>query len=153
MNEKTELPEPEKAILVEGWHDSLLYGLITAVNAAGELDGAKKIEGIGVTLLIKGAVVSGDLIAKTEYKKALYEFLKSSPLPEGSFSLIETSLDSSYKAQEEYIRTHKRRTHKMIHLKSVQILQGGQTITSAPIRVPMRILLDEVDGFILGKLS
>ncbi|MDX1996012.1 MAG: hypothetical protein SF029_26775 [bacterium] len=120
---------------------------------------------IGITLFIKGAVLTGTLVSEREYLAALTEMFtslaKQSFRPTGSkeveeiedaFSfqeMAETELPSAGESEDEVTMLPPVRH---LHLRDATVLTPGPSISFAQSGFPMmRIRLNAVDGWMLGQ--
>lgn len=115
---------------------------------------------VGVTLHVKGAVVSGLMISARMFYKIIVVSLDDSadvnPDPENNghrmfANFYRTNLDSFEKARGEYANNHKLppRPHH-IHMRHVETYLGG---TQPLLQSTLRCRLTEVDAWTLGNFG
>jgi hypothetical protein len=104
---------------------------------------------IGITINVKGTLVSGQLISKDQYFKCITQELSSvenGDLLAKNFSLINELIN------ERESELEKKPLPEFIHLKNARFFSGGNLVPSNQ-GVYWRGRLTEIDGFNLGTLS
>lgn len=113
-------------------NDSLLEYLVVA---------SEKGLGVGVTLLVNGDYVTGNIISFEQY----YELLKN--ISDDFTTVIAPFMDAVIKSRKEIEEDDLAR--KYIHLKDVQYFNQNVNIGD----IPVRIKLSEVAGFNFGTMT
>lgn len=133
-----------------GSPDNLLEWFVRIVNDY-ELE-------IGMTLLIGGSMVTGQLISGRKYLKRIGDQVNAAMGVQAETPLFQDWIDRYYgeprsdggdesdQEREPIITTY-------VHMAGVRIRQGSQEILSSAAGTLWRGRLSCVDGFILGELS
>jgi hypothetical protein len=106
---------------------------------------------VGVTLSVKGLVVSGVAVSSSEYLRGVAAELREAGGQDGAQSVAEAleglagTIDQARDTPETSARP------EFIHLKNARILAGSQMVP--PSGMWWRARLSEVDGFTVGLLS
>lgn len=105
--------------------------------------------GIGITLFVKGNVISGSLIAGRKYYKIVSENLKAiGSAGEALSQYFENKGATGYTSDEpdfEY-------PNHFLHLENVQV-RSDQGTMGALQNAMLRVKIEEVEGHILGNVS
>ena len=110
---------------------------------------AEKGVNIGVTLLVKGELISGTIISYNDYFELLSQILDSTDLK----TVIKTYNDSINKPKEitdEDSNDELNLEHNFIHIKDVSVLSNMNYNIG---NLPMRIKLSDVSGFHFGTMK
>jgi hypothetical protein len=112
---------------------------------------------VGITLLVKGALVSGEIISGPRYFEELgKQFGASCGMnEEDGAALWKPLADDLYAKSESEEGADGDAGHdpSFIHLKNVRIFQAATSLPTSHEGVLWRGRLAEVDGFILGQLG
>lgn len=112
---------------------------------------------VGITLLVKGALVSGEIISGPKYFEELgKQFGGALGMNEDDGAALWRPLaESLYVKSEPYeeVDGNTQQNPSFIHLKSVKIFQAATCLPTSHEGVLWRGRLAEVDGFILGQLG
>lgn len=137
MNEDFELQE----VLSFKVKDSDLSFLNGIVNKADF--------GIGITLFVKGCVITGSLISGRKYYRIVSDNLKSSGVVGESLSAyFEVKGRDGYTSPDpdfEY-------PNNFLHLENIKILGGSGVIRSLSDAM-LRVKIEEIDGHFIGNIS
>lgn len=126
--------------LVHKVRDSDLVFLVNIVN--------KTHASIGVSLLIKGTFVTGQLISGKTYYESVAEELKTAGDAGVSLSAyFSNKADSIYSPEEG-----KDAPNGFLHLKEVSVRNSGGDL-GAINGACVRIKIEEIDGHFLGSMS
>ena len=128
--EKNQLPEL----------DGFLYALATTVVENGF--------SFGITLNVKGTIISGDLITSNQYFKEISK--ETADVENGK--LLGEVLSQINRIVEEATTEQQERSSKFIHLKNARFFSASNSIPSNK-GIYWRGRLSEIDGFTLGLLS
>lgn len=120
-------------------HDSDLSFITGIVN---------KMEGsFGVTLFLKGTVVSGWVISGSEYYSTLVSRLEAGGEFAQAYAIYFQHQLDSYTGEE----LEKIEIHNYLHLKNVKI-QGGTGEFTVMNNSLLRLKISEIDGHIIGSI-
>ena len=112
---------------------------------------------VGITLVVKGALVSGETISGSRYFEELGKQLgaASGISEEDMADIWRPVVDNLYSKTEPDEGADADAGHNpgFIHLKNVRIFQAATSLPTSQEGVLWRGRLTEVDGFILGQLG
>ena len=147
----SEIDYPRETLRALAVHDAdwFLQSLVMMANGPNVI--------IGVTLLVKGALVSGQIVGGAEYFKKLgkqFGIAVGMPEEEGA-ALFKSIIDKIYTKPEpeDEAEGDDDPSPGFIHLKNARVFQGTALVPTGQADVLWRGKLAEVDGFILGELS
>ncbi|MFG3422898.1 hypothetical protein ACGFZ2_29280, partial [Micromonospora sp. NPDC048063] len=108
---------------------------------------------LGITLTVRGVVVTGTLIGRDEWAEGMAELLKSAG--ENGELLGSRILDVFRKLDLNRTRDENSEPYSYIHLKDARYVAGHGLLPSPGSRVPVywRGRLSEVSGWSLGTLG
>jgi hypothetical protein len=137
---------PEQIVI-----DPLLQHLSYAANVGGPA--------FGITLIIKGAVVTGDLIGRDQYFEEMNERTRSAGegQDEKTVEFYNHWADSFFPILPEEERVSPQDLEassiRYIHLSDSYMVVGPRSIPAVGPGSPFRVALSAVDGFIFGKVT
>lgn len=122
---------------------------------------------MGVTLMVKGAILTGTLVGEREYLKRINEMFKrmaresiTKPSKEDLASIdeafgFEDLVEDDYpESEEEAEEAPEAPPIRHLHLKDPVIIYPGSTLSFMESELPvLRIRLAAVDGWMLGRIS
>lgn len=131
-----------QVVISQTQKDNALCRLVYIANAGA---------GIGITLLVEGQVVYGDLMSGKDYCQEMYESLISANGPK---EVNELMANGFKEMGEEYYSTENLNGIPLnyLHLKNVAYLKGdgGMLIVNGS---PLRVAIEKVSGFAVGRPS
>jgi len=133
--------EPQ-VVISQTQKDNALSRLVYIANAGA---------GIGITLLVEGQVVYGDLMSGKDYCREMYECLISANGPKEVNELI--AIGFKEMGEEYYSTEHLNEIPlNYLHLKNIAYLKGdgGTLIVNGS---PLRVAIEKVSGFAVGRPS
>ena len=108
--------------------------------------------GIGVTLNVKGLIISGELTSREEYFKGIIQQTKNSNGDSEIVKAIADSFSTMDKTIKEILSEKEQKPlPNFVHLKNARYFPGGNC-TPSNKGVWWRGRLSEVDGFHIGNL-
>lgn len=137
MSEQDELQEV-LALKTKDEDLTFLNGIVNKLNL-----------GIGVTLFVKGSVITGSLIAGRKYYQLVSDGLKSSgEIGEALSTYFETKGKDGYTSEDpdfEY-------PNNFLHLENIKVrCDNGQM---GPLgNAMLRVKIDEIDGHFIGNIG
>lgn len=147
-----------------GSPDKLLQTLVYVVNSSAadvrkalserELQGTGGIS-IGITLVVGGSVISGNLIGAQEYFIGVGDAIKEGTTSKGGQSFRDALSQRFHELASEYDEegpSDEKELPSYIHLKEARVFAAG-TDPMPSEGMWWRGRLDRVDGFTLGALS
>jgi hypothetical protein len=123
---------------------------------------------LGVTLMVKGAIMTGTLVGEREYLKAVNEMFKSlaksaimSPSKDDlkaideAFAFDELTEDEYPEGEEEAAESDfDPASIRFLHLRDPVIIYPGSALSFMESPLPiMRIRLTQVDGWMIGRMT
>lgn len=139
-SEQVEVPELQEVIAYQTRDESLL-GIVKIANLGA---------GIGITLLVEGQVVFGDLVSGKEYFEKISEKIKGA---DGSAEIAD-SISSMFLnfGESYYDQPINDIPQNYLHIKNYAFLKGD----GYPVNFQdayMRIAIEKISGFAIGRTS
>lgn len=133
--------EPQ-VVISQTQKDNALCRLVYIANAGA---------GIGITLMVEGQVVYGDLMSGKDYCQAMHDCLTSA---NGPVEINELMANGFKEMGEEYYSTEHLNEIPLnyLHLRNVAYLKGdgGLLIVNGS---PLRVAIEKVSAFAVGRPS
>ena len=137
MNEDSELQEV-LSFKVKDSDLSFLNGMVNKLDF-----------GIGITLFVKGCVITGSLISGRKYYSIVSDNLKASgAVGEALSAYFETKGMDGYTSADpdfEY-------PNNFLHLENIKI-RGGSGVIGSLSDAMLRVKIEEIDGHFIGNIS